>query len=1070
MGSARIICGTSRSWRTQQIDVLARDHWGRVRLLVPTRQCAQRRLESLLLNGPTPLSGAWGRPVLTMDDFATEILHSAHIDPIRIRDAERRLLLRQAIMKCADLPAVQTLGAAGETQGFASHVLRIIVQLKQAAIDPQTFQKCLQRRDPHHAASPLDEAVAAIYSAYQDVLLDAKLYDLPGLFWTATDILYRERPRTLRSVDTVLLDGFDDFTPSEFRLLEALAPYVETLVFGLNYDIRGERQDVYRVTARTAQQIGERFDTSSVICEEPAPDTYTAFASQHLFWRDRPPDRETFAQGNITCDLELLACPDPTQEIEILARRVKQLLIDEQVAPDQIALVFRNLGQVAPVLRSTFESFEIPLRIKSDRPLADSAISAFIMSALDAVEQWPREAVVDVLVSPWLGWRSPHATTFRALARAAQVMTGFDEWQFRVGSLQKRIANDSRDESTLSAKRVTDAPGALTDLLAGLDRLRVIGQGILQKGTLLDFARALELLLNDLDIARALENAHDTAAPICEYEASALTAWRELLAAWRLWHARHPITFARNEFMALLRQVLNETGVTIAQPQDAVTCLDIESARHLAFDYVFFGRCIEGDVPKPPSKNAIYGEEDLVRLAGLGIRLDDRRVHSEREILLFHQMLNVARRHLCISWHSFTRDGREQYPSPYVRDLRELFPPNAIEGPALRSNAFVTEVNRAVSLHDLRNAVYAASDSVPDDVLALFTRAHAGAALETQRQSADPFEMHDGVLQDPDLIAEMTRRFGEQHAYSVNQIETYVMCPFQFFVERVLNVNLRKIPEAEFDAMVRGSILHAVLQAFHVHYRGEALCQIPEEEACATMRTYLQALFDDKAWRSITAPRGVTAIERRRLDAQLARYLLIEREQSSPDRLPTHFEVSFGRTPDDGPPIAQDPLTRAEPFALDTPLGTVLFAGRIDRIDRIMPDENESPKVCILDYKTTIQVTASDIREGRSIQLGLYALALEESLMPGASVEEAVFQAIGSEKRLDAIQRKKNEWPDRAENIRKVVAASVEGIRSGRFTPTPAGGLCTHCPVAELAPGRACRYDKNRITLKEAQP
>ena len=148
----------------------------------------------------------------------------------------------------------------------------------------------------------------------------------------------------------------------------------------------------------------------------------------------------------------------------------------------------------------------------------------------------------------------------------------------------------------------------------------------------------------------------------------------------------------------------------------------------------------------------------------------------------------------------------------------------------------------------------------------------------------------------------------------------------------------------------------------------------------------------------------------------------------------------------------------------------MLFAGRIDRIDRIVPEEKEAPKVCIVDYKTNLYVSASDIREGRSIQLGLYALALEESLIPNALVEEAVFQVIGAKKRIDAIQRKKNEWPDRAALVRKVVATCVDGIRSGQFTPTPAGGLCTNCPVAELAPGRACRYDKIRIALKEAQP
>ena len=1065
MGSARILCGTLRSCRVQQINLLARNQWGHVRLLVPTRQCAQQRLETLLLESDPPLPGAWGRPVLTMDDFATEILRSQHLDPVRVRDTERRLLLRQAITKCATAPAIQALGTASETPGFAAHVLRVIVQLKQAAIDPISFQHRLAQPGPGESISPLDEAVSVLYAAYQEALLEADLYDLPGLFWKATEILRQECPKPFRETTTLLLDGFDDFTPSEFRLLEAMAPYLHTLVFGLNYDVQGNRQDVYRIPARTAQQLREHFDAAIQVCEEPEPDSLTAFAAQHLFWRDTPPDGKAFLAHHPHRDLELLACPDPTQELEMLARRVKHLLMDQSVPPNQIALVFRNLGSIAPVLRSTFETFEIPVRLNTDRSLAESAISAFLVTLLDALEQWPRESMVDILSSPWLGWRSEQASAFRALARAAQIMSGFEEWRIRIESLSTRMANNRHDDSVAMAGRIPDAPLALKDLLTGIDRLRVIGQGIPAKGSLLDYALALEQLIQDLEIPRALEKTVPLAPAIRALEMQALQAWRTLLSTWRLWHERHPNHFTRNEFMALLRQILNETPLLIPGTPDAVSCLDVESARHLSFDYVFFGNCIEGSVPNPPTKNAIYGEDDIARLSRMGIQLDNRRIHGEREILLFHQMLNTARHLLCISWHTFTRDGREQYPSPYVRDLRELFPEGTITLPALRSNAFITELAGAASCRDLRNALFASAPSSPAS--ALFPRAQTGVLLEQRRQRHAAFDEYDGVIQDTGLRAQIADQFGNAHAFSVNQVETYGTCPFHFFVERLLNIQLDDIPEAEFDARIRGSILHAVLHAFHARYRETAPCDIPEEEARIAMQDILHSLFENKAWRSVTAPRGITAVERIRMEKQLTRYLNLERDTIPSDRKPTHFEVAFGRAPEDYANTSADPLTRKEPFPLQTDNGTVLFAGRIDRIDRLPAKADGVARVCLVDYKNTLYITQADIKEGRSIQLGLYALAIEQHLIPGATVEEAVFLGVGTSKRTEALHREKNEWPDRANVVRQVVAASVEGIRAGRYAPTPTDDQCTNCPIADLAPGRACRYDKRRIAAKE---
>jgi RecB family exonuclease len=332
----------------------------------------------------------------------------------------------------------------------------------------------------------------------------------------------------------------------------------------------------------------------------------------------------------------------------------------------------------------------------------------------------------------------------------------------------------------------------------------------------------------------------------------------------------------------------------------------------------------------------------------------------------------------------------------------------------------------------------------------------AGALIETSRHDRSRFDSHDGVLRRSDLVAELAARFDTNHLFSVDQIETYKACPFRFFVERVLNIEDVEMPVAEFDARVRGTIVHAVLQAFHEQFQGLSVPEIPERDAVAAMGALLATEFQHKAWRSATAPPGVEAVELERLRSLLERYLRIERERNETPWKPTHFEVAFGRVRGE----ARGPLTRSDPYKLQTPAGAVLFAGRIDRIDRC------EQAARIIDYKTSRLVTAQDIREGRSVQLPIYALALEEFLMPEVSCREAYFLQVGRKKTLEGLGRNKktDPWPERQAIARDTVAACVKGIRDGRFPPTPTANACALCSAS-----RVCRYEPGRVERKESR-
>jgi RecB family exonuclease len=1048
MATVELLCGAARSGRARYVDDLMRAHWGRAVLLVPTRRYARARVVQIVVEGG--LEGAWAKPVRAFDDFVLDLLRAKGVDALRIDDVARRFLVEAAVGNLVEQGALAASGPGVETGGFVTHVMRVIAQLKQAAIEPEEFRGCLGRKTQ---PTLLDQAVAAAYEAYQAALRDAGVYDLPGLFWEAHTLCRERRPTALAGIDALHLDGFDDFTPSEFRLVEALAGHVALLTLGLNYDPHPDRKDLYAVPAKTARLIQSKLSPTVRVFEESPAESFTEFASSHLFWRDRTP-----LPKGLRCDMEIVPCADFVQEIETIGRRVKALLVDGKASLDEIAVVYRNVRAVAETVRAVFDEFGIPVRIIAAPTLAESAVCAFLLHVLETMHSWSRGDVVEVLCAPWFCPEPAHdpalGAAFPLLSRMARILGGYQEWVARLEHLAGRIERGAGEDIERLLRRIPRARDAANALLAGVRRLHEWTGAIPDQAPPAAFALGVDDLITALGVESAV-NAHPVDA-VRAPESAALAVLRRLLASMALWHGNDARPESRTAFLARFREALQETCYPYPQPTDGVVCLDAAAARHLRFDYVFFGGVNEGDVPSPPLSNAIYSESDLEALEQAGVALEGKRAHSERELLLFHHVFAMPRKHLCITWHLVSRRGQEKLPSPYVADLVELFEREDLQQPMPQANAFVPAPDMAASWRDLRNTAFAYPASGLRELFAeAFSPAAAGAGIEAARYDATPFGVYDGVMAEQALLSRVAARFDENHVFSVNQIESYRACPFQFFVERLLDIEDVETPAAEFDPRERGTILHAVLQAFHEQFRDIPIPEIPDEAARAAMAALTAGAFDTGAWRSITAPRGVLEVERRRMEDLLTRYLDIERERAEVRWKPRHFEVAFG----DVRGASADPLTRPEPFCLDTEAGRVRFAGRIDRIDV------SDAAACLIDYKTTIVVKRKDINEGRSIQLAVYALALERFLMPGVSCAEAFFVQPGREERREGLGRsdKKPLWEIREKAAVQTVAAAVKAARAGRFSPTPddVKRTCPHCPAR-----RVCRYEEARIERK----
>lgn len=138
MGQITIVCGAANSERATAIDALWREHGDKAILLTPTGRLA--RIRQNLLVREKHLPGLFGKHAWELTDFARAIVEASGQQVHMLSMLERRLMVHQTLVS---LPTETDAAYPAVTPGLVRHLLQIITELKQAAIEPAVFRNTL---------------------------------------------------------------------------------------------------------------------------------------------------------------------------------------------------------------------------------------------------------------------------------------------------------------------------------------------------------------------------------------------------------------------------------------------------------------------------------------------------------------------------------------------------------------------------------------------------------------------------------------------------------------------------------------------------------------------------------------------------------------------------------------------------------------------------------------------------------------------------------------------------------------------------------------------------------------
>ena len=977
-------------------------------------------------------------------------------------DVTQEIVLRAIL----DQTALTTYAALRRTPGFALVLRELVDELKAGGIFPDAFIQAVEAI----GGEPRLLELARLYAAYQRRLEQEGWADGAGLGWLAAEAL-RRRAALCADWQHLFVDGFDDLTPVQLDVIALLAERVPCVTITLTGVCQHPpRPFVHKRFNRTRHRLEERLrvDASplpraagAASCLQPA----LAHLERSLFSDDSQPEPAGDA-------VALVAAPDREAEVRAGLRWLKQRVVHDGMKASEVALLCRSIEPYRAFIDQTAREFGLPLHVVGGLPLRSNPAVTAVLDLLrlivpgDGHLAW--RPTVASWRSPYLDWntclgiRPEDAEALDWVARWGSVIAGLDHWEEAFGLLLAAYASERIDDQV--------EPGASEILPAGVE----IGtlwrkfQGFLSCVTppqgnqrCRDFVSWVEDLIGEaprptgsatgpigLGVARRAQLGHTA---LVERDLAALNALKDVLRG-LVW-AEEAVGCEPVIFQTFIDDLLGAVAaaryrIPLPSTEEAILVADVTQARGLPFRAVAVLGLAEGEFPRTLDEDPFLRDVDRLRLRDeVGLALDPSTEGAESEYL--YEAVTRPAQALLLTRPRIADNGAPWPPSPYWEEVHRLLDVT----PLLLSSRSRPALDEAASWPELLETLATEGPNAPCWSWAFNHQPVLCSRIEGAQQILTP-RFRGGGREGSAFEGDLTRwrpafesAYGPRYVWSASRLEAYRTCPFFFFVAHVLRLEPREPPSEGPDARQLGNIYHRILERL---YNEAGLStddgREPETEVLVEAPiTLLERLRRALPWVAREVLDAAPRQEQFRATAwwdqtcaEIEQHVAqsLETLETLEPRFRFHTaEQSFGIPGKPGPPLE-----------LRDDGGDILrLRGFIDRADCTPGNQ-----VRVIDYKTAgpgARYAPKAVREGKNLQLPLYALAAEQALGLGPVTDGFYWHVRHAAPSSFTLAKY---GPQAAIEVAVRYAwQAVHGVRQGTFVPEPPDGGCPgYCPAA----------------------
>ncbi|MBR2900745.1 MAG: exodeoxyribonuclease V subunit gamma [Clostridia bacterium] len=800
--------------------------------------------------------------------------------------------------------------SVAEDADFAASIFNLISRMKMALITPQMLFSAIDSNSLENEPRLISKIkdIALIYNEYEKYFGD-NLFDPRDALTRLSEEL---KHKNFFKNSYVFIDSYYNFTEQEYEVIKHIVAQSRDTYISFTVD---ENREFFYENAKAADRIKR---LSKVGCE----DYYTAEPKRTKH------ECLKFIERNLWCpnikplnkndgSVRLITAKNRFDEVEAAAAEITEFIRAGGRYKD-ITVLAGNVSNYSSIVDSVFSRAEIPCYMSSKEELSSKPVFSFLLSSLAVIiedfslrsmKRYIKTGYTDLTVSESDAVLNyAYSWKLRGKAWYSENDWMLDPEGYREGDLTKRGAK-LLNKANSAKKKVVPPLVALKETLTKKD---------------LTVSEAVRALYNHLIVMEADEKLRKNAENALkngdrEESEREIQLWKLLINIFdQLDSLCGNMKTSPKRMVSLMKLMCDCYSLGAIPPSsDSVTFGDASLIRAGGSKLVIVLGVCDGEFPASTSSGGFFDRDEAVVLEGVGLQLADtmdKLLNTGR--FFVYAALSAPTERLVLSYPRSELSGEELRPSTAWFSVKNMLP--EIEEKEFSGDELIYS----------RESIASYFPTFENGEL----KSEIKNALNNKRL---PFFEELPSVSDSVSRIDFNK---DKLLLSPSKFERYVLCPFSFFANYLLDLKEKK--EIAFASPEIGTFIHKVLELYLKECVSSGKFVAPNDADREKMvRAYADEYFENVIGEAEkNNKRFVHTFENAVKTLSFVTESLTK-EFSQSKFMPTGFEFSVGLKNPDIPAIEYDRDGKK-----------VLLRGSIDRVDTY--EVNGEKYVRVVDYKT----------------------------------------------------------------------------------------------------------------------
>jgi ATP-dependent helicase/nuclease subunit B len=899
--------------------------------------------------------GLSGLEVLSPKRLGVRVLKETGGLTIKVLDQHgRNMLLHKAMSQVQEKLVMYK--SSVQKSGFSQKIGDLIAELKENETQPGDLSKVTAELSAGLLKQKLDD-IGLIYQEYNLLLGEDRIddKDLHQLF------VEKIPQASFLKNACIWIDGFQNFSAQDYRMIRKLMLSVADLTVALPYDEGSPDAGVFDLTANTFKRLKEIGFEEGIsfghitVTEKDLCAPEICFLEKNLFayppmlWEEAVINLKLFQHQNIW------------EEVENGARTILKLIREEAYDYQDIVVLTGDLELYGSIIKGVFTQYGIPFFLDELRPIGDNHLIEALSSALEAIcFNYRQDELMGYIKTGFSPISLAESQDLENYALEFGIK-GY-KWKSQFSKVSQNPSLDL-DELNRLREKVMQPLLTLEDRVKGQKSFREMTEAVYHFLVDTGVNEQLDLLSEKLAESEAFE--------IQETYDQIFNRLMEIFDQLVKTLGEEKVDF--KEYVRLLKSGIQDYQLGIIPPYgNFVNITDLKRSRSSDYQALLVFGMNEGKIPGTGSEPNLISDAERKMLSDYNLHFQNNLAFQmEQENFLVYDVLTRPKERLYIFWPLSDLEGNSLQPSMLLERILTIFKSLKIvstidQGSDQTLNLMShPDVTIWELIHFLKGSKLYSEEE------AQIWRAAQAWFMENGYQEKIASALNAADYQQtarklrPDQALKL---YGKKMRSSVTRLEQFQKCPFSHFVEYGLKPSERLIYEVAAPEI--GTLLHQVVDDFFKWAKADQI--------------NLASLSADDKEKKISQlmQKNLPGIKTNVFNSSAANRYLGKKLERVGKRSIDHLIKQLA---------AGDFEPYQSEFVFEQPVKGLSqefsLYGKIDRVDLYQKDGQSWVK--IIDYKTGKKnLRYEDIYYGLSLQLVVYmdgclSVLKEENLMPG---------------------------------------------------------------------------------------